>query len=144
MRDYILSLGGMLVLLLFTGCHFFDDPDDLDECPLNWGYPCACTYDDEKVSLTGECRDGSGCLYFDNESRGICANQCDGTSDVGSCEETWGYGEEGLCWFQANGSDTPNFCAVFCQGNGRGNCSPGMECSLIAEDSDYRVCLPKP
>ena len=140
---YLMILS-LLVFSSFAGCHFFDDPDEMDECPLNSGYPCACTYEDPDVAEYGECRDGSSCLFPEvggDMAHGFCAAPCSGTTDVTSCTGARGYGTEGVCWWAVD-AEEPNFCAVFCDGDGMGNCAPGMSCEPVSADSSYRICMP--
>ena len=140
MGNRLLTLSCLLSFLA-VGCHFFDDADEIDDCPLNSGYPCACTYEDALVARDGQCLDGSACLYWgDDKTHGVCAEACDGVTDVTSCTEINGYGNEGLCWFQTTDADAPNYCAVLCDGDGMGNCAPGMSC--LEDGSEYRYCLP--
>ena len=133
-----------LLSVLAIGCHFFEDSDNIDDCPLNSGYPCPCTYDDSDVYQTGECRDGSACLaYVDDQSHGICAETCSGVSDATSCFDTKAYGTEGLCWTGDSNVYPQNYCAVYCEGTEDDNCSPGMVCTPVTGETGYYICLPK-
>jgi hypothetical protein len=129
----------MTVSLFIFGCHFFEDADNVDECPLNSGYPCPC----DSTQLTVYCDDGrSACMYWNDPTRGFCSLPCDGASDTQKCANTAAYGNEGICRFMADGSTTPNYCGVVCQGNGGGNCPPGMDCMTL-DGEDYKVCFPR-
>ena len=139
---YLMILSLVSLSLFAAGCHFFEDSDEIDECPLNSGYPCACTSENAFVAKNGNCYDGSTCLYITgDEAHGFCAEPCDGLTDVSSCTGARGYGTEGVCWWQLD-ADEPNYCALFCDGAGMGNCAPGMSCKPPTEGASYSVCVP--
>ncbi len=137
--------------LFSPGCHFFEDSENVNECPLNSGYPCPCIpdmaqYDCKGLSDYYCCKDGrSSCVYTDtpeSRNRGICTKPCNGIDDSLSCRNTQDYGSEGICAMAVGSSDAPNFCEVICT-PGVDDCPPGMEC----RDDIYlyfSVCRPEP
>jgi hypothetical protein len=133
-----------VLALFFSGCHFFEDSENVDECPLNSGYPCPCIPE----TANSNCLDNSGrhCCE-DNQSRclisadgdatrGICTLQCDGIEDT-TCMNTKGFGSEGLCALKVNSSN-PDYCAVVC--NSRDDCPPGTGC-LFVTSLNYSLCI---
>ncbi len=138
-RKMTLSIAA--ALLLSAGCHFFESADDIDECPLNSGWPCPC--DNTQLDNGGLCDDRqSTCLWVNDETRGMCSLPCNGVSDTLTCRNTQDYGNEGICRFKTDESETPNFCGIICVGNGSGNCPPGMDC-LILDGESYKMCFPR-
>jgi len=145
---YGLILWSVLALCC-SACHFFEDSENVDECPLNSGYPCPCLQD----MATRDCRDGIGpyccedgrsqCIFFPDrdETRGICSLPCTGVTDTQTCIRTEGFGSEGICSLKVDSSTTPNFCAVVCNPGGN-DCPPGMEC-LLDTTLNYSLCIPE-
>ncbi len=133
------------MLILVIGCHFFEDSDNVDECPLNSGYPCACSPLDEEITASkGFCRDFSTCIYFPNSdnTRGVCSPVCAGSTDTVTCSNTNGYGSEGLCLMPSADNSEIFFCAVFCTKSDMASCPPGQKCVLL-DDGQNGVCYPK-
>jgi hypothetical protein len=128
---------GLLVTIAVSGCHFFENPDDIQDCPVGSGYPCAChSYDNE-----GYCDDGSICIYFNNAEKGYCSRQC---SDAATCEDGLAYGSAGVCQAVLNSENIPDQCVVACDYNGEvGACPAGLQCISYQDNTyQYRACLP--
>lgn len=138
-----------VLALLLTGCHFFEDAENVDECALNSGYPCPCVPNAAHFTCKDKsgdycCEDGrSTCVYTTeiNENRGICTLPCTGVADTQSCIRTQGFGSQGLCAMLVNQSTTPNYCELVCDPEIE-NCSPGMECRTDLNTS-FSVCRPE-
>ncbi len=126
--------------VLFAGCHFFDDFDDLsDGCPFGSGYPCACDPDDNG----GLCDDDSSCVYWEDNAgkQGICSAACNGPSDQRPCQDSKGYGTSGICWMKVGDTPQPNACIVRCESGGESDsCPPGMECAETIDN--FSGCVP--
>jgi hypothetical protein len=126
--------------VIFTGCHLFEHPENIDDCPLNSGYPCPCN-----PSVAPVCMDDSPCLFYNNPEMGFCSRPCAGIHDDATCQETAGYGVQGLCRFTTlEDSTEPTNCQVACEyDNLVGECPPGLECIPFADElTTYKVCYP--
>lgn len=108
----------------------FGEKVDMDDCPLNSGYPCRC--DGVK-----NCDDGSECVGLrPDQNGGLCAAPCEGAEDEASCAETKGYGLYGECAGYKGASASPEFCIVICEEDGQtAECPPDFEC-------ENEICMP--
>lgn len=100
-----------------TGCHWFDDANNLDECSLNSSFPCPCD-----ISCEGE----NVCVHTTGSrgSYGQCTLPCYGNHQL-CTQAAAGFGS-GIC--RENG-----YCAIACYDDV--DCPPGMGC----KDS---ICTP--
>lgn len=139
-----------------AGCHFFDDPEDIEECPVGSHYPCPC----DATQKGGFCDDGTTCIYPTGsaDAYGMCSQSCgqsylgDTNSNVNDymCEDPPGYGTReyngsrgSACFW--NVSDYNNqvsrwYCAVVCQSDDE--CPPGMICPYDDGAYDFGICAP--
>jgi hypothetical protein len=123
------------VSVLFAGCHMFEDADNVDPCPLNSAYPCPCDVDTHPI-----CDDESQCKATENDYRGFCSARCTEPVD---CEETQGFGLEGVCELSIGTTSGTNNCVLVCDDTAvSAGCPPGMECQW-REDRGYGICWPK-
>ena len=102
---------------LFSGCHWFDDPNDLEDCPLGSSFPCPCTTN---------CEGDDVCVLTEGSrgSYGQCTLPC--------------YGNHQLCTQAADGFGSgicmdDGYCAIACYDHG--DCPAGMGC-------DNNICTP--
>jgi len=135
-----IRVGGVMLTVAVLGmpaCHLFEDPDTLDECPLNSGYPCPCN-----PQINGaQCDDGSTCEFFDDPGEGVCAATCRGIEDRSSCRASRWDGEDGYCRLKANGAGMPNRCLAACWDET--DCPPGMSCVFRQDDyGPFMACYP--
>lgn len=119
------------VFVIITGCHMFEDSENVDECPLNSGFPCPCSME----MSGGFCEDQSHCVT-DGDDYGICKMPCGSTA---SCEETQGWGIAGLC--DQDLDEDGKYCQVICDHSDgdAGYCPPGMDCVWV-DDTQYAIC----
>jgi hypothetical protein len=119
MNRYLLILSTVLlsVVFLLAGCHWFDDPNELEDCPFGSTYPCPC-------STT--CEGNNVCVVTDGSrgSYGQCTLPCNGNHQL--CNQAAdGFGT-GVCL--ADG-----YCASACYEDA--DCPAGMGC-------DDNICVP--
>ncbi len=112
----------IVVLGLVSGCHLFDDPETLEECPLNSGYPCPCT----PGVNDSRCDDGSSCEFFGDHEKGVCSKSCIPGGRANECLAPRWYDTPGLCQLATGGSAEPNGCVVTCED--QEDCPPGLSC----------------
>ena len=116
------------------------DTDTDPGCPLDSGYPCACS------PQIGACNDGSDCITVGPSSLGMCSHPC-GPGDP-ACQDTQGYGVNGWCGFDANGpaeSNEFNHCIVTCRfKTDTGPCPPGLVCvpHMAVGIPPQEICVP--
>ncbi len=126
----------LVCIAVLSGCHMFEDPEKLDTCPLNSGYPCPCSLEETE----GECDDETQC-YSENDDFGYCTMKCTHSDD---CNDTRGFGvSRGVCEnLAAGGEAAVKHCQVICElESDKGSCPPGMAC--VSEEGDrYAVCQP--
>ncbi len=128
---------------LAASCHFFEDAENIDECPINSGYPCPCVPVDlaNDPEAKGFCDDGSNCIYnLADEEKGFCSLPCQGATDLSSCRRTDGFGSEGICSLVVGEVSVPNQCVVVCSEDDE--CPPGLTCQ-IRWGIAYAVCGPE-
>ena len=125
-RHIIFSLFALL-----CACHMFEDPENVDECPLNSGYPCPCSMETSE----GFCEDNSRCVSG-GDDYGMCKMPC---ASKDTCEETQGWGIAGIC-DEEKGEDG-KYCQIVCdQRDGEaGYCPPGMDCAWVT-GTQYAIC----
>jgi len=111
---------GLLLILTvcsIAGCHWFDDPVELEDCPFGSTYPCPC-------STT--CEGDNVCVVTSGSQNnyGQCTLPCNGNHQL--CNRAAdGFGT-GICL--ADG-----YCASACYDDG--DCPAGMGC-------DANICVP--
>lgn len=143
--------------LLLGSCHFFDDSNDvdnaLDNCPLNWGYPCPC----DATHYGSKCGDNSVCLYHTDPTRGFCSPECTEAGGTQEClvdhKMTADYGvlEKAAICAHSPALSPSNQCMVICElvdFDGQrleGQCPPGTRCDVyLGDGNEMKACLPIP
>jgi hypothetical protein len=124
-----------LAAISTSGCHMFEDPNNLNSCPVGDGYPCSCDIDEGPL-----CDDNNRCYAVNEDFRGFCTQRCSVPSD---CLGTRNFGLEGVCGLSINTPDRPDHCLVVCDdGRSHAECPPGQTCEW-QENLGYSVCLPR-
>ena len=113
-----------------------------NSCPINSGYPCACT------NVNGPCGDGGLCVsYSEGATAGFCSAPCASAGYGGDCSTHWGVQylvdesvHGGLCAIPTVDIDVADHCLVVCEDTSgstplSGPCPPGLACATLPGNS---------